>query len=93
MTFSDWLFPNLKETRSFRQKFTLQSNIALVCTGLARATDRPTLTGWSSESIRSWKGWEFGRHSKLARGAPLPPPPLLVSAGMSLSTTVRFGSQ
>ena len=63
----------------------MQSNIAFVLTGLARATDRPTFTDWSRLSIRSWKGCEFGLQMRLARGTPLgegPLPPLLVSAGM-----------
>merc|ERR1719220_2984751 len=57
----------------------------LVSTGLARATDRPTLTDWSRPSILSWKGCEFGLQMRLARGTPLgeeASPPLVVSAGM-----------
>ena len=35
------------------QPLTLQSNMALVWTGLALATLLPTFTGWSRHSIRS----------------------------------------
>jgi hypothetical protein len=39
----------------------------------------------SDHNLVTWKGWEFGRQSREALGAPLPPPPF-VSAGMIVFT-------
>ena len=43
--------------------------------GLALATDLPTLMAWSSMRVRSWKGCEFGRQTRVALEQRPPPPP------------------
>ena len=48
---------------------TLQSKIALLGAGLARATDRPTLTDSVNCTWRSWNGCEFCLHVNTATAA------------------------
>ena len=54
------MFVSRTNSSAYSSLVTLQSNIALWRVGLARATDLPILTSWSSSRLRSLKGWEFG---------------------------------
>ena len=47
--------------------------MALVVEALRRATDRPTLTAWSRDKVRSLNGWELGRQCNIALGIPEAP--------------------
>ena len=59
--------------RAWFRDNTLQSKIAFVVEALRRATDRPTLTAWSRDNVRSLNGWELGRQCNMARGIPEDP--------------------
>ena len=56
--------------RAWFRDNTLQSKIAFVVEALRRATDRPTLTAWSRDKVRSLNGCEFGRQCNIALGIP-----------------------
>lgn len=49
-------FPFSYHSRAWLRDSTLQSKMALLVAGRARATDRPIFTGWSRTSVRSC-GW------------------------------------
>lgn len=76
---------------------TLQSKMALLCAWRHRATDRPTLAGWSKLRMRSGNGCELGRHVSMALGTPAlatpgTPPPASVQEGAPLSGADPFGT-
>ena len=60
-------FPSSYQARAWFRDRTLQSNIALLAAGRARATDLPILTGSAKATCRSWNGCELARHVNTAR--------------------------
>lgn len=63
-------FPASYQSRAWLRESTLQSKMALLGACRQRATERPTLAGWSRLSTRSGNGCELGRHVSTARATP-----------------------
>ncbi len=65
-------FPFSYHSKAWFLDRTLQSNIALLGAGRARATERPILTGSWRVMCLSWNGCELGLHMNTAKAAIVP---------------------